>query len=274
MALARNRERGEALTRAAEAARNAAQLARQRYSAGLIDFQTVLDTERTRAVARGQPRQHAAPTACWRSSDSTRRWAAAGRRRPTPARPARTLHEDSDTHERRPGRRPAAAPRDRVAAAVLAPQALAGRRAGRGRGVVGAAGSAAPATQAAGPRYTTEPATVGTLVVTVSATGNLQPTNKVDVGSELSGIVDEVLVDDNDRVKKGQVLARLDLVQARRTRWRSRAPASPRPRRRCCRRRPRSRRRARTLARFKQVARAVRRQGAVARARWTPPRPT
>ena len=31
---------------------------------------------------------------------------------------------------------------------------------------------------------------MGELVVTVSATGNLQPTNQVDVGSEVSGIVD------------------------------------------------------------------------------------
>jgi HlyD family secretion protein len=60
------------------------------------------------------------------------------------------------------------------------------------------------------PEYRTEPATVGTLIVTVSATGNLQPTNQVEVGSELSGIVEQVLVDDNDRVRKGQVLARLD----------------------------------------------------------------
>jgi multidrug efflux system outer membrane protein len=47
VALARNRERGEALTRAAKATRNAAQLARQRYGAGIIDFQSVIDTERT-----------------------------------------------------------------------------------------------------------------------------------------------------------------------------------------------------------------------------------
>ena len=46
VALARNRERVEALANAAESVRNAAQLARQRYSAGLIDFQSVLDTER------------------------------------------------------------------------------------------------------------------------------------------------------------------------------------------------------------------------------------
>ena len=62
----------------------------------------------------------------------------------------------------------------------------------------------------AAPRFRTEPASIGMLVVTVSATGNLQPTNQVDVGSELSGIVDQVFVDENDRVKKGQLLARLD----------------------------------------------------------------
>jgi len=65
--------------------------------------------------------------------------------------------------------------------------------------------------QADVPRFTTEAVTVGTLVVKVSATGNLQPTNTVDVGSELSGIVDKVYVDDNDAVQKGQVLAMLDL---------------------------------------------------------------
>jgi HlyD family secretion protein len=59
--------------------------------------------------------------------------------------------------------------------------------------------------------YKTEKALVDTLVVKVSATGNLQPTNQVDVGSETSGIVEEVLVEENDRVKKGQLLARLDL---------------------------------------------------------------
>jgi outer membrane protein, multidrug efflux system len=42
-----SRHRLEALNQASEAARNAAQLAHNRYSAGLIDFQTVLDTERT-----------------------------------------------------------------------------------------------------------------------------------------------------------------------------------------------------------------------------------
>ncbi|AMD92219.1 efflux RND transporter periplasmic adaptor subunit [Desulfomicrobium orale] len=63
---------------------------------------------------------------------------------------------------------------------------------------------------AARPRFKTEAAAIGQLVVRISATGNLEPTNQVDVGSELSGIVDEVLVDINDRVQEGQVVARLN----------------------------------------------------------------
>jgi HlyD family secretion protein len=54
------------------------------------------------------------------------------------------------------------------------------------------------------PQYRTEQAVMGNLVVKVSATGNLKPTNQVDVGSELSGIVESVYVDDNDRVTKGR----------------------------------------------------------------------
>ena len=62
-----------------------------------------------------------------------------------------------------------------------------------------------------GARYVTEEISPGDLAVTVSATGKLSPTNQVDVGSELSGIVESVLVDENDLVKRGRVLARLDL---------------------------------------------------------------
>jgi HlyD family secretion protein len=50
----------------------------------------------------------------------------------------------------------------------------------------------------------------GSLTVKVTATGTLQPTNTVSVGSELSGIVKRVDVDYNDHVKPGQILARLD----------------------------------------------------------------
>jgi HlyD family secretion protein len=72
-------------------------------------------------------------------------------------------------------------------------------------------------------RYKTETVEVGTLVVKVSATGNLQPTNQVEVGSELSGIVDQVFVEENDQVEKGQVLARLDTAKLRDAVARSRA---------------------------------------------------
>ncbi len=50
----------------------------------------------------------------------------------------------------------------------------------------------------------------GNLAITVTATGNLEATNQVDVGSELSGIVTTVLADYNDIVKEGQPLAYLD----------------------------------------------------------------
>jgi HlyD family secretion protein len=61
-----------------------------------------------------------------------------------------------------------------------------------------------------GAQYETEGVTSGELVVRVSATGNLQPLTKVDVGSELSGTIDRVLVKDNDKVRRGQVLAVLE----------------------------------------------------------------
>ena len=63
------------------------------------------------------------------------------------------------------------------------------------------------------PRYQTEALSRGNLRVTVSATGKLEPINQVDVGSELSGTIETVLVDYNDRVKKGQVIARLDIAK-------------------------------------------------------------
>ena len=50
----------------------------------------------------------------------------------------------------------------------------------------------------------------GALSVSVSATGKLAPTNQVQVGSELSGLVTKVVVDVNDRVTQGQPLALVD----------------------------------------------------------------
>jgi HlyD family secretion protein len=61
------------------------------------------------------------------------------------------------------------------------------------------------------------------LVATVSATGSLQPTDQVDVGSEISGIVAGVLVDTNDRVVGGQILALIDTTKLKQQTERSRA---------------------------------------------------
>ncbi|BBO82322.1 secretion protein HlyD [Desulfosarcina ovata subsp. sediminis] len=62
-------------------------------------------------------------------------------------------------------------------------------------------------------KYKTEAAQRDHLTVSVTATGNLVPTNQVEVGSELSGIVERVNVDYNDRVEVGQPLAILDTTK-------------------------------------------------------------
>jgi HlyD family secretion protein len=59
-------------------------------------------------------------------------------------------------------------------------------------------------------QYKTAPARIGDLTLLVTATGNLEPTNQVLVGIEVSGTIKSVEVDHNDLVKAGQVLARLD----------------------------------------------------------------
>ena len=63
------------------------------------------------------------------------------------------------------------------------------------------------------PSYATAPAHMGNMEVHVTATGNLKPTNEVTVGSEISGLITNVLVDENDRVTKGQTLAQIDPVK-------------------------------------------------------------
>jgi HlyD family secretion protein len=61
--------------------------------------------------------------------------------------------------------------------------------------------------------YLTAPAQIKELTTTVSATGNLEPINTIDVGIEVSGTITDVLVDYNDHVKAGQILARLDTTK-------------------------------------------------------------
>lgn len=61
-----------------------------------------------------------------------------------------------------------------------------------------------------GPGYETQAATQGALVMEVTAVGTLQPMESVDIGSDLTGQVSEVLVEPNDEVEAGQVLAHLE----------------------------------------------------------------
>ena len=61
--------------------------------------------------------------------------------------------------------------------------------------------------------YLTAPAQIKELTTTVSATGNLEPTNTIDVGIEVSGTITDVLVDYNDYVRQGQLMARLDTTK-------------------------------------------------------------
>lgn len=63
------------------------------------------------------------------------------------------------------------------------------------------------------PQFESEAISKRTLITLVSATGNLEPTNSVDVGIEVSGTLKEILVDYNDHVQAGQVMARLDTTK-------------------------------------------------------------
>lgn len=62
-------------------------------------------------------------------------------------------------------------------------------------------------------QYVTEEVTLADLTVVVSATGTLQPIKAVDVGSEQSGTLVQVLAQENDRVTKDQILAQLDTTR-------------------------------------------------------------
>lgn len=60
------------------------------------------------------------------------------------------------------------------------------------------------------PQYRTATVEKGQLVASVSATGTLSPVISVQVGSQVSGQLKEVLVDFNSQVSKNQLIARID----------------------------------------------------------------
>jgi HlyD family secretion protein len=65
------------------------------------------------------------------------------------------------------------------------------------------------------PQFVTAEAKRGNLTVLVTATGTLQPVNTVEVGAEISGLVQKVEADFNARVKTGEPLAEIDTRQLR-----------------------------------------------------------
>lgn len=77
--------------------------------------------------------------------------------------------------------------------------------------------------QSAEQSFVVEPPSRADLTVIITATGSVQPTNQVDVSSELSGTVRSVFVDYNSPVKVGQVLAELDTDKLKATLNSSRA---------------------------------------------------
>jgi HlyD family secretion protein len=60
------------------------------------------------------------------------------------------------------------------------------------------------------PRFEMAQVKRGNLTVIVTATGTLQPVNTVEVGAEISGRIERVAADFNQRVKKGEPLAEID----------------------------------------------------------------
>jgi HlyD family secretion protein len=60
------------------------------------------------------------------------------------------------------------------------------------------------------PRFRTAAVERGPITAAISATGNLNAVTTVQVGSQVSGQIRELLVDFNSLVKKGQVIARID----------------------------------------------------------------
>ena len=58
--------------------------------------------------------------------------------------------------------------------------------------------------------YLTAPVERGRISAVVTASGTLRPVSEVKVGSQLSGQIEELFADFNDKVQRGQLLARLD----------------------------------------------------------------
>ncbi len=60
--------------------------------------------------------------------------------------------------------------------------------------------------------FSTENVSKGTVANSITATGTIEPVTEVEVGTQVSGIIDKIFVDYNSEVKKGQLIAEMDKV--------------------------------------------------------------
>jgi len=63
------------------------------------------------------------------------------------------------------------------------------------------------------PSYVTVPVTKGTLILTATSSGTVNPQDTITVGTQVSGTISQLFVDFNSTVKAGQILAKLDPTQ-------------------------------------------------------------
>ena len=60
--------------------------------------------------------------------------------------------------------------------------------------------------------FVTEKVTRGNISNSITATGTIEPVTEVEVGTQVSGIIDKIYIDYNSVVKQGEVIAEMDKV--------------------------------------------------------------
>ena len=61
--------------------------------------------------------------------------------------------------------------------------------------------------------YTTGKVERGNIASVITSTGTINPTNYVDISTNVAGMLEQVLVKENDHVTAGQVIATIDARQ-------------------------------------------------------------
>lgn len=60
--------------------------------------------------------------------------------------------------------------------------------------------------------FATEPARRGNISNFITATGTIEPVTEVEVGTQVSGIIDKIYIDYNSVVKEGEIIAEMDKI--------------------------------------------------------------